>query len=81
MLNRVPGDENSTKGHNIRGVYWTKPDETGKEVKRDISIDESKYTELVPDFKNTYFEEVYNSLSKNLNWEELESYKKNQDLL
>ena len=64
MLNRVPGDENSTKGHNIRGVYWTKPDETGKEVKRDISIDESKYTELVPDFKNTYFEEVYNSLSK-----------------
>ena len=59
MLNRIPGDENSTKGHNIRGVYWTKPDETGKEVKRDMNIDESKYTELVPEFKNTYFEEVY----------------------
>ena len=64
MLNRIPGDENSTKGHNIRGVYWTKPDETGKEVKRDMNIDERKYTELVPEFKNTYFEEVYKILSK-----------------
>ena len=66
MLNRIPGDENSTKGHNIKGIYWTKPDETGKEV-RAMNIDESKYTELVPDFKNTYFEEVYKILSKNLN--------------
>ena len=64
MLNQIPGDEESTRGHNIRGVYWTKPDETGKEVKRDLDINESKYTELVPDFKNTYFEEVYKILSK-----------------
>ena len=37
---------------------------------RDIPIDESKYTELVSDFNNTYFEEVYNTLRKNLNLEE-----------
>ena len=57
-LNQIPGDKGSTKGHNVRGTYWTIPDETGKEAMRDIPIDESKYTELVPDFHNTYFEEV-----------------------
>ena len=61
-MNKIPGDENSISGHNVRGVYWTKPDETGKEVMRDKPIDESKYTELTNEFKNTYFEEVYNVL-------------------
>ena len=61
-LNEIPGDKESTEGHNVRGTYWTLPDETGKEFVRDIPIDESKYTELVSDFKNTYFEEVYNIL-------------------
>jgi len=63
-LNQIPNDEESIKGNNIRGVYWTKPDETGKEVVRDVSIDESKYTQLVPEFKDTYFAEVYNTLQK-----------------
>ena len=31
----------------------------GKEVSRDVPIDESKYTQLVPEFENTYFKEVY----------------------
>ena len=62
-MNKIPGDENSISGHNVRGVYWTKPDESGKEVMRDKPIDESKYTELVSDFKNTYFEEVYKILN------------------
>ena len=61
-VNRIPGDEESIKGHNTRGAYWTYPDEKGKEVKRDQTIDESKYTEIVPEFKNTYFEEIYNLL-------------------
>tara|TARA_X000001036_G_scaffold415329_1_gene431360 strand:+ start:397 stop:993 length:597 start_codon:yes stop_codon:yes gene_type:complete len=61
-MNRIPGDESSIQGHNVRGIYWTKPDETGKEVSRDKPIDESKYTELTNDFKNTYFEEVYKIL-------------------
>ena len=64
-LNQIPNDKNSITGHNVRGTYWTLPDETGKEAKRDIRIDESKYTELVSDFHNTYFEEVYNTLRKN----------------
>ena len=63
-LNQIPGDENSIKGNNVRGVYWTKPDESGKEVSRDIKIDESKYTEVVKDFQNTYFKEVYETLAK-----------------
>ena len=63
-LNRIPDDKNSTKGHNMRGVYWTIADETGKEVTRDVPIDESKYTQLVPEFENTYFKEVYKTLSQ-----------------
>ena len=64
-LNQIPGDKKSIEGHNVRGTYWTLPDETGKEAMRDVPIDESKYTELVSDFRNTYFEEVYKTLRKN----------------
>ena len=42
-MNKIPGDDSSVSGHNVRGVYWTKPDETGKEVMRDKPIDESQY--------------------------------------
>ena len=65
-LNQIPNDEESIKGNNIRGVYWTKPDETGKEVTRDVKIDESKYTQIVPEFENTYFVEVYETLKKKI---------------
>ena len=61
-INQIPNDENSIKGSNVRGKYWTIADETGKEVSRDIDIDESKYTQLVPDFEKTYFKEVYEVL-------------------
>ena len=63
-LNQVPGDKSSTEGHNVRGTYWTIPDEKGKEIERDKPIDEAKYTEIVSEFKGTYFEEVYNTLRK-----------------
>ena len=63
-LNQIPNDEESIKGNNIRGIYWTIPDEKGKEVSRDVPIDESKYTQLVPEFENTYFKEVYSALKK-----------------
>ena len=65
-LNQIPNDEDSIKGNNIRGVYWTKPDETGKEVSRDVGINESKYTQLVSEFENTYFKEVYETLKKKI---------------
>jgi hypothetical protein len=61
-LNRIPNDQTSIEGNNVRGKYWTIADETGKEVSRDIDIDESKYTELVPEFEDTYFKEVYETL-------------------
>ncbi len=63
-LNQIPGKPESIKGNNVRGIYWTKPDSTGVEVQRENKIDESKYTEFVDEFKNTYFKEVYDQLTK-----------------
>ena len=63
-LNQVPGDPESTKGRNVRGIFWTKPDSSEKEVLRDKKIDEEAYTEFVKEFEDTYFKEVYNTLSK-----------------
>ena len=63
-LNQIPGDPDSVKGNNVRGIYWTKPDSTGVEVQRESKIDEHKYTEFVDDFKDTYFKEVYDQLIK-----------------
>ena len=62
-INQIPNDTSSISGNNIRGKYWTIADETGKEVARDIDIDESKYTQLVPEFEKTYFKEVYETLT------------------
>jgi|TARA_B100001964_G_scaffold52852_1_gene59833 hypothetical protein len=63
-LNQIPGQPESTKGNNARGIYWTKPDRDGKETTRDKMIDESAYTEFIKDFDHTYFKEVYIELSK-----------------
>ena len=63
-INQIPNDTSSISGNNIRGKYWTIADETGKEVARDIDIDESKYIQLVPEFEKTYFKEVYETLRK-----------------
>ncbi len=64
-LNQIPGDPESIKGNKVRGVYWTRPDSSGKEVIRDSNIEEFKYTEFVDEFRDTYFYQVYNELSKN----------------
>ena len=63
-LTQIPGDPDSIKGHKARGVFWTKPDSTGKEVVRDVNVDEEKYSEFIEDYKDTYFKEVYDTLSK-----------------
>ena len=63
-INRKPGDPNSIKGGNVRGLYWTYPDDTGKEEQRCPKINEAEYTEICPEFKDTYIEKVYNSISK-----------------
>ena len=62
-LNQIPGDPNSIKGNNSRGVFWTKPDGSGSEVERDKPINENLYTEFVKDFEHTYFKEDYAILS------------------
>ena len=62
-LNQIPGDPSSTKGNKARGVFWTKPDSSGKEFSRDILINENLYTDFVKDFEHTYFKEVYDILS------------------
>ena len=63
-LTQVPGDPDSIKGHKARGVFWTKPDSTGNEVVRDEAIKESAYSEFIKDYKDTYFKEVFDVLSK-----------------
>ena len=63
-LNQIPGKPESTQGNYARGLYWTKPDHTGKESVRDKFLDESLYTEFVKEFEHTYFKEVYEKLSK-----------------
>ena len=62
-LNQIPGNPDSIKGNNARGVYWTKPTHEGTEVSRDIKIDETQYSEFVKDFEHTYFRDVYEKLS------------------
>ena len=62
-LTRKPGDPDSVKGSRARGIYWTKPNKSGVEVSRDINIDESEYSEFIPDYANTYFQEVFKIIS------------------
>jgi hypothetical protein len=62
-INRIPGDENSITGGNVRGLYWTKPDTTNVEEQRLPYIEEHRYTEICPEFQGTYVEEVYNLIT------------------
>jgi len=63
-LNQIPGDSESISGENVKGIYWTKPDSSGKEEIRAKKIKEAAYTEFVKDLADTYFKEVYDELSK-----------------
>ena len=62
-LTQIPGDPNSITGGNVRGLFWTRPDHTGKEVTREAPIDETQYSQFVELFADTYFKEVYNTLT------------------
>ena len=63
-LNQIPGKPESIKGNFARGVYWTQPNSSGKEVARDKPLNESSYTEFVKEYEHTYFKEVYENLKK-----------------
>ena len=62
-LTQIPGDPESIKGNKARGIFWTKPDQSGNEVSRDVNIIEESYSEFIEEYKNTYFKEVYDTLS------------------
>lgn len=57
-LNTKPNNEKDP-----RGIFWIKNEEY-RETQREKYVDESAYTELIPEIKNTYLEEVYNELLK-----------------
>ena len=63
-LTQIPNDPNSITGGNVRGLYWTKPDSTYKEVQREEVIDEVQYSEFIKLFEDTYFKEMYDALTK-----------------
>ena len=63
-MNQIPGDPGSTAGWKLRGLYYTKPDYTGKEIIRERKVDESKYTEFCKEYSGTYFEEIHKELSE-----------------
>ncbi len=58
-LTQIPGDPDSIKGHKARGVFWTKPDSSGKESIRDVMINEAAYSEFIEDYKDTYFKQSF----------------------
>ena len=62
-LTQIPGDPDSIKGHKARGIFWTKPNGSGKEVVRDELINEEAYSEFIDEYKETYFKEVFDALS------------------
>lgn len=62
-LTQIPGDPNSITGGNVRGLFWTRPDSTGIEVTREERIDETQYSQFVELFVDTYFKEVYDTLT------------------
>ena len=63
-LNQIPGNPDSIRDENVKGIYWTRPDSSGKEYVRAKKINESAYTEFVKSLEHTYFKEVYDTLSK-----------------
>ena len=78
-LNQIPGDSESISGENVKGIYWTKPDSSGKEEIRAKKIKESAYTEFVKELADTYFKEVYDELSKRYKLGRVRILLRNQD--
>ena len=62
-LTQIPGDPDSIKGHKARGIFWTKPNGSGKEVVRDEMINEEAYSEFIDEYKQTNFKVVFDALS------------------
>jgi hypothetical protein len=59
LLNKVPESDTNDP----RGIFWIL-NKDGVEKQREAYVDESQYTDLIPEIKSTYFETIYNELSK-----------------
>lgn len=58
-LNKIP----NSNSWDQRGIFWIRNEEY-TETQREEHVDESSYTELIPEIKDTYFEYIYEELSK-----------------
>lgn len=62
-LTRRPGAEVET-ANDLSGLFWTRVDDTYREVRRENPVDEGAFTEFAPMFADTYFAEVHRELSR-----------------
>ncbi len=65
-LTQIPGDNDSYNGGNLRGIFWTRPDDSYQELVRENPIDEAAYSEFISSLAHTYFKEVYDTLSQKM---------------
>ena len=61
-LNRRPGESRST-ANDLSGRYYIRADDRYVEEAREEVVDEGAFSELVPAFKGTYFETIFNTLT------------------
>lgn len=62
-LTRRPGAKVETP-NDLSGRFYTRVDESYEEVPREDVVDEHAFSEFVPAFKGTYFEELHQELVK-----------------
>lgn len=62
-LTRRPGVEVET-ANDLSGLFYTRVDDTYAEVQREEVVNEFAFTEFVPEFQDTYFHEVWSTLSQ-----------------
>jgi hypothetical protein len=62
-LTRRPGDDGPSS-NDLSGRYWLRPDDSYREVAREELVDEASFTEFVPVFRGTYFEQVHQELTR-----------------
>lgn len=60
-LTRRPGVEVET-ANDLSGLFYTRVDDSYEEVEREELVDESAFSEFVPNFADTYFHTVWESL-------------------
>lgn len=60
-LNRRPGELKSS-ANDLSGRYYIRADDRYLEEAREDLVDEGSFVELVPEFRGTYFETIFNAL-------------------